>query len=107
MRDEIEFLIDRADAKRLRMPGILDLNLSTLEKDLSGTLMICPTEDFHERGFACAVLAEEDMNFAPPQLKINVIQRHDARESLPDVAHFQNGGICHLGVNLKEIRFGD
>jgi hypothetical protein len=36
------------------------------------------------------------MNFAPPQLKINVVQCHDAGERLPDVTHFQNGSICHV-----------
>ena len=73
MWDEIEFLIDSADAKGLRMPGIFDLHLGAVENDLAGAFLIGPAQDFHERGFSRAVLAEEDVNFAPPQIKINVV----------------------------------
>jgi hypothetical protein len=41
------------------------------------------------------------MNLASAQLKTNVVQRHDAWERLPDVAHFQNGGIWHSGLTFS------
>ena len=63
---------------------------------LAGAFLISPAQDFHERGFAGAVLTEEDMNFAAPQLEINVVQSHDAGKRLPDVTHFQNGGSAIL-----------
>src|SRR6266542_4632787 len=98
MRDEIEFLIDGAYAEGLGMLRILNLYFGAVENDLAGALLIGPAQDFHERGFARSVLAEEDVNFTPLQLKINVVKRHDTGERLPDMAHFQNGRFCHLGI---------
>src|SRR6185503_13877314 len=43
------------------------------------------------------------MNLASAQLKINVVQRHDAWERLPDVAHFQNGGIWHSELTSSDL----
>src|SRR6266542_442846 len=85
MRDEIKFLVDGADAQGLRVLWISDLDVLTVKNDLARTLLIGPAENFHERGFARAVLAEKDMNLAPSQIEINVVQRHDAGERFPDI----------------------
>src|SRR5436190_1243790 len=96
MRDEIEFLVDGADADRLRVLRILNLDVLTVKNDLACAFLIGPAQNLHERGFARAVLAEKDMNLAASQIEVNVVQSHDAGERLPDVTHLQNGGICHL-----------
>jgi hypothetical protein len=100
MRDEIKFLVDGADAQALRVLWVPDLDVLSVKNDLPRTLMIGSAQNFHERGFARAVLAEKDMNLTPPQIEINVVQSHDAGKGLPDMTHFQNGSVYHLDITF-------
>ena len=54
-----------------------------------------PGEDVHERALAGAVLAQQGVDLARPQLEVDVVVGQDAREALDDPAHLdrQWGGV--------------
>src|SRR5262249_61693928 len=55
-----------------------------------------PAEDFHQRGFAGAVLADQGVNLATAQLQINAAQRVRRPEVLVDTSHRQADGVTHF-----------
>jgi hypothetical protein len=69
-------------------------------------------QDFHQRGFAGAVLAAEGMDGAAPDLERYIRQRLDRSESLANAAHAErsvHGGIVVIssrrfknGLEFKE-----
>ena len=48
-------------------------------------------EDFHQRGFARAVLAAQRNDFAAPDLKADVVERNHAGKALADSAISRSG----------------
>src|SRR5262249_15986642 len=60
-----------------------------VECHLPGVRPQCPTEDFHQRRFAGAVLADERVDFGRPQLQIDAAQGHRGVEPLADALHPQ------------------
>jgi hypothetical protein len=63
-------------------------------------------EDFHQRGFARAVLAAQRNDFAAPDLKADVGQRNHAGKALADSAHFgerRHGSDTGDGVILQAV----
>src|SRR5258705_6391303 len=101
MRNQIKFLIDGADAQSLRMFWVLNFHLSAVENDLALGLLIRPAQNFHQGGFACAILTKKYVDLAAPQFKIDLVQGHYTGERLPYLTHFQNWAICHIGVTFS------
>src|SRR5258705_6067127 len=101
MRNQIKFLIDGADAQSLRMFWVLNFHLSAIENDLALGLLIRPAQNFHQGGFACAILAKKYVDLAAPQFKIDLVQGHYTVGRLPYLTHFQNWAICHMGVTFS------
>src|SRR5260370_42621092 len=52
--------------------------------------LIESSEDLHQRGLAGPVLAKQRYDLTGIDLEVNVIEGHDARESLCDPFHFEN-----------------
>jgi hypothetical protein len=48
-----------------------------------------PGNDLHQRGLACAVLAQQQMNLAGSNGKIAVTQRGDTAKSLLNIPEFE------------------
>jgi hypothetical protein len=60
-------------------------------------------EDFHEGGFAGAVLADEGQDFAAGDAQMDVVQRDHAGETLADAAQFEErrrGGGWDAGFQI-------
>ena len=80
-------LVDHADAERVGIVRVLDgHDLSILFDD--ALLGLVQTEEHaHERGFACAVFAQQGMDLALFELKRNVVVGDNTGESFGDVEH--------------------
>ena len=63
VRREIEFLVNHLDAAAARMKWIARSIPSAVEENFAGIWLIRAAQDFHERAFARAVLADERVNF--------------------------------------------
>ena len=57
-----------------------------------------PVEDVHERALAGAVLAEEGMDLAGPDVEVDVVVGEDAGELLGDAAHARAPGAPARGA---------
>ncbi len=89
MREEVEFLIDDADSKLLGIAGVRDRYGFSSYLNLSAIHLVHPGEDFHQRGFSCAVFSQEGMDFPGAKVKVHVIQCMDSRKGLIDILHYQ------------------
>ena len=80
--DQAEFLEDRADAHDARRVRRQMDDLLALIFVIAGILRVGAGDDIDERGFAGAVLAEENVHLAVTQIEIDAVQRHHAGEVL-------------------------
>ncbi|MNZ63838.1 hypothetical protein D3C78_819920 [compost metagenome] len=93
--EKVHFLIDRADAKRLRLAHIGGRDFAALQKDRTAVAVINASQDFDERRFARAVFAKQGMDFTVPERKIDAIERRDPQKGFADGACFQKW--CRFG----------
>src|SRR5262245_23995214 len=91
VRDQIELLINDPDAKRLRVPRAGDVNGRPAHLDLAGVASDRAADDLHQGRFPRAILAEQHVDLAGPELEVDAVQRHDAREGLPDATQRESG----------------
>jgi hypothetical protein len=84
--DEGEVLADHADAvsdgrgRGVQFYGLaVDLNLALVG-------LIQPVQNFHQRGFARAVLAQQSMNFSGAQFQVNGVVGDKRPETFRDAA---------------------
>ena len=87
--DLVEFLVDRDDAGVLRLAGCGEINRSALEDHLTGVALIHAGQDFHQGGFARAVLTHEHMDFALADIEVDIGERQHAGEAFGDPTHFE------------------
>ena len=87
--DLVEFLVDGDDAGILRLAGRGEVDRLALEDHLTGVALIHAGQDFHQGGFARAVLADKHMDFAPADIEVDIRERQDAGEAFGDPAHFE------------------
>ena len=87
LRHQCEFLIDDADAEVTRSLGRVDGRRSTVDLDLPFVFHLRAAQDLHQRRLARAVFAQQDVNLTRHQVEIHPVERHHARESLPDAGH--------------------
>ena len=97
-RDQHEVLVDHADpaGDGVRRAGQGDLFAVEQDRPLIGLGQ--PVEDVHERGLAGAVLAEQRVDLAGPDLEIDVVVGDDTRIALGDAAHLERG--CRDGRDV-------
>ena len=77
-------LVNHADAVVNGVQGGFKLHRLAGHVDLAFVRLVLPEEDFHQRGFAGAVLTQDGVNFPRPDRKVDpVIGQHRA-ESLGD-----------------------
>ena len=81
VRDEVELLVDDADAERERVARAVDRRRLAVEPDLAGVLAIRAAENLHQRRLAGAVLAEQHVHVAGVERQIDAVERDDARET--------------------------
>ena len=61
--------------------------------------MVNAAQDLDQRGFASAILAQNPVHLAAAQVKIQVVQRLDARKRFADVAHGQKRILFHRDLS--------
>ena len=74
--DEAEILMDEGDRAAHRAP---DRRRLAGEADLAGVGLVDARQDFDQRRFAGAVLAEQRMDLAATDVEIDVIERERRR----------------------------
>ena len=85
--DQLEVLVHHAYVQRRGVVGVLYPDLLAVLLDYALLRLVEAEEHAHERALARAVLAEQGVDFAPPELQGNVVVGYDARELLGDVEH--------------------
>ncbi len=86
---EVELLVNRGDARRLRFARACDLARRAGEADRAGVAAIDASEDLDERRLARAVLADQRVNLAGRDLKRRAVQGRHAPERLVETGHRQ------------------
>ena len=85
--DQLEVLVDHADAERVGVVRVADLDLAAVLVDLAFLRLIKAEEDAHERRFACAVFTEQGVDLTLFELQGDVVVGDDTGETFCDVEH--------------------
>ncbi len=91
-RDEHEVLVHHADSGAHRVAGAVEVLHVVVEQDDALVGRVQPVQDVHQRGLACAVLAEQAVDLARLDHEIDVVVRDEAAEPLRDPAEFELHG---------------
>ena len=83
------FLVHHGDANGGSLGWALQINLAALPQHLAGIAFQHSRHDLHQRGLACAVLAEQKVNFTLTHRKISIGERRDSSETLLDSLQFE------------------
>ena len=87
--DEAGLLIDHSDAVAARQSGTGDLHPLAFDADFSLRRRHRAGEDLDQRRFAGAVLAENGVHLAAPEIEVDVFESGDAAILLADALHLQ------------------
>ena len=107
MRREREFLINHRHAGLARVERIAGNVSRAVEKHLALVRRNRAGQNFHQRGFARAVFADERHDFAGRDGQLHAAQRLRRAEAPAHAAHFESGGIGHgeLLERLTPVNF--
>ena len=78
---QLEVLVDHADAERVGVVRVLDLDLAPSFLIIALLRLVQAEQDAHQRGFACAVFAEQGVDLALSELKRDVVVGDDTGET--------------------------
>ena len=92
--------MDHADAEVLCGSRRRDVDLLAADPNGAGVAPVDPGKDLHQRRLAGAVLADEGVDLAGPQVEPRAVERVDTRERLADPLHLdehiaRRGLRCH------------
>ncbi len=87
---QVQFLVDQRDAQSQRRPDRTELNRLALEEYLAAVRRRHAGQDFHQRAFARAVLADHGQHFAAVKREAHVVQRPHSGKMLAQIAHLQH-----------------
>ncbi len=93
--NEVDFLINRANAGGLRLLRRVEVDIAPSEADSPTITTIGAGEDLDQRRLAGAVLADERMNFAGGDAQPRIRQGSDAGKRFGDMLHPQQLGLIH------------
>ena len=85
--------MDRVDAEADGFQGGGERDLFSLEQDRARRADMRAGQNFDERGFARAVLADDGVDFALPERQVDLLQGVGAEEALVDLAQLQDRRI--------------
>ena len=85
--------VDRV-LRRLERDGL------AVHQDLALVGLVEPVEDVHQGRLAGAVLAEQGVHLARPQVEVDVVVGDDSRKALRDPAKLEDGGLFHRGDSM-------
>ena len=88
-----EVLMNHAQATTNGIVGALDVDDFAVEQDFSFVGPVQSIEHVHQCGFACAVFAQERVNFARIEAEVDCVIGHNTGEALGEVSYFEDW--CH------------
>ncbi len=88
-RHEHEVLVDHAHAGGDGVGWRPQPQRFTVEQHLTGVGLLQAEQDLHQRRLAGAVLAQQGMHLAAPDVEVDAVVGHDAGKRLGDAAHLQ------------------
>ena len=88
-------LVHHPDPGLDRVAGGAEGDRLSVQQDLAGIRAVEPVEDVHQRRLAGAVLAEQRVHLAAPDVEVDVVVGDDARELLADPAHLEDEVVGH------------
>jgi hypothetical protein len=98
-RDEHEVLVDHADAEVDGLQRRSDADGPAVDAHLALVGLVQPVEDAHERRLAGAVLPEQRVDLAGPQVEVDAIVGDDRPEALRDPAQLE--GVLHAYLTVS------
>ena len=90
-------LVHHPDPAVDRILRRLEDHLFAVQQDLALVGPVEAVEDVHQGGLAGAVLAEQGVYLAPPEVQVDAVVRNDPGKPLRDPAKLQDGGPFHAG----------
>ncbi len=87
--DQLELLMDHADAEPAGVGGSVHHHRRAVDGDLAGVRPMDAAEDLHQRRLARAVLADQPDDLAGSHVEVHSIERDHAGKSLGDSRHLQ------------------
>jgi hypothetical protein len=87
-------LVDHADAAADSVSGGVEVGGTAVDKHLPRFRLVKTVEDIHQRRLSRPILAQQSVNLAGTNSKINLVVSDNPRESLDDSFHF-NGEVGH------------
>src|SRR5688572_19682898 len=101
VRCQGQLLMDDSYAPRARIARITQLDLLAADMDLAAARLHLAAQDAHQSRLAGAVLAQERVNLARPNVEIRFHQRLYAAERLADGNELCE--FCHLPVRPRAM----
>ena len=109
--DQVQFLVDDANAHRFCVAGPTELDGLSIDEQLAIVVGDHPREDFHKRAFARPVFAADGMDFAGHDIERDLVQSPRPAESLADVldrddrrGHEASLDLVKDSMNARPIR---
>lgn len=101
--DDVELLVHRGDAEPEGSDWVGDGDGLAAQEQLALGGLVCACEHLDERRLACAVLAEQAVDFAGEDVEVDAVERPSTWELLDDAAHLQEGGGTRCGVFVDHV----
>ena len=89
LRQEVELLVDDADAGSLGILRVAEAHFLAGHANRSGLGDVRSGEDLHQRRLARAVLAQHRVDLSGAQVEVDLAEHRDAEERLADAAHLE------------------
>ena len=102
VRQEIDLLIDRADAERLGMHDVAGIDRRAIEAHLPAIPAIGTGQNLDEGGFPRPVLAEQSVDLAGTEIEIDLVQRGHAMKVFRQPSRFEKGSLGRHRDSLHE-----
>ncbi len=102
-------LVDHADVVVERIARRMERDAFAVEQNLALVRLVHAIENFHQRRFTRAVLAQQRVNLAGLHVEVDAIVGENAGKALGDAAHLHvidalvtggQGGLAHGGTFL-------
>ena len=100
----IQLLMDNSNTQLLRLFGTQVIVGFAEDLHCAAVSGVDAAENFHQCGFARAVLPQQSHDFTGTQFKVNIVQRFHTGEALANTLH-GNNGFVHLLTHLSNIGF--
>ena len=91
--NQIEFLVDDRDASAFGVLNARETNRRALDPDLAVIVDMHAGEDLHQGRFAGAVLPHKRVDFAAPQVEVDVAKRRHSGKGFGYAFRFKDDGV--------------